>query len=82
VESAQKYYEEALKIHREIEYRQGEATGLGNIGLIYMDKGELDSALKYLKEALNILDRFKLVYGRDVFQSAIDSITKSRKGKK
>ena len=43
-----------MKIDREIGYKQGEANQLGNIGLIYRDKGELDEALKYLQEALEI----------------------------
>ena len=48
----------------------------GNIGLIYSDKGEMDNALKYLEDALNILERSNLVYGRDIIQNAMDSITK------
>jgi len=51
---ALKYHKEALKVHREIGYRQGEADQFGNIGLIYHYKGDLDEALKYHKEALTI----------------------------
>jgi len=54
LDSALKYLKEALKIHREVGYKQGEASGLGNIGLIHSDKGDLDSALKYHQEALKI----------------------------
>ena len=43
-----------MKIHREIGYKQGEANDLGNIGLIYRDKGEPEEALKYLQKALKI----------------------------
>jgi tetratricopeptide (TPR) repeat protein len=71
-----KYLKDALEIHREIGYKQGEASGLGNIGLIYSDKGDLDNALKYLKDAKNILHKYNLIYGRDVIQNTIDLITK------
>ncbi len=54
LDEALKCHKDALKIHREIRYKQGEATGLGNIGLIYLAKGELDEALKYLEDALKI----------------------------
>ncbi|MFC1793471.1 tetratricopeptide repeat protein, partial [Planctomycetota bacterium] len=46
LDSALKYLQDAMKIHREIGYKQGEASDLGNIGLIYSAKGDLDSALK------------------------------------
>ena len=59
LDEALKYHQEALKIDREIGYRQGEASDLGNIGLIYSDKGELDEALKYLQEALKIFMEIK-----------------------
>ncbi|MEM2172980.1 MAG: tetratricopeptide repeat protein [Thermoproteota archaeon] len=74
-----KRFEEALKIDREIGNRQGEASDLGNIGRVYLRKDELDEALKYLEEALDILNRFNLVYGRDIIEEAIREI-KRRKG--
>jgi len=71
-----------MKIHKEIGYKQGEASDLGNIGLIYRDKGDLDSALKYLQDAMKILDTFKLVYGRGIIENAINLITAdSKKGR-
>jgi len=42
----------------------------------------LDNALKYLNDALNILDRFNLVYGRDIILRAIKSIEKNERDKK
>ena len=42
---------------------------------IYKAKGELDTALKYLKDAQEIFDEFKLVDGRAIVKNAIDSIT-------
>jgi tetratricopeptide (TPR) repeat protein len=49
-----KYHQDALEIDKEIGFRQGEANSLGNIGVIYQDRGDLDQALKYHREALEI----------------------------
>jgi tetratricopeptide (TPR) repeat protein len=76
LDNALKYHQDALKIHREIGYMQGEANQLGNIGLIYADKGDLDNALKYLKDALKILEKYKLTYGHNIIQNTIDLIRK------
>ncbi|MDH4223195.1 MAG: tetratricopeptide repeat protein [candidate division Zixibacteria bacterium] len=54
LDNALKYHKDALKIDREIGYKQGEAAALGNIGLIYSDKGDLEKALKYHKDAFKI----------------------------
>ncbi len=80
MDNALKYLQDALKIHREIEYKQGEAADLGNIGLIYSDKGDLDNALKYLRKALEILERFNLVYGKRTIKNAIDFIERKKRG--
>jgi tetratricopeptide (TPR) repeat protein len=56
--NALKYLTDALKIHREFGYRQGEASDLGNIGLVYSAKGDLGNALKYLTDALKIHREF------------------------
>ncbi|MFZ2632340.1 MAG: tetratricopeptide repeat protein [Desulfosalsimonadaceae bacterium] len=59
-EDALKNYQAALSLHRKDtdcktpESRQGEASALSNIGLIYSDKGDLDNALKYHQDALVI----------------------------
>ena len=74
LDEALTYLKAALEIDREVGYRQGEANSLGNIGLIYGQKGDFKNALIHLKEALAILDQFNLVYGRDIICGAIDSI--------
>ena len=81
LDNALKCHQDALKIDREIGYKQGEASDLGNIGLIYSDKGDLDKALKYLRDAIEILDRFNLICGRDIIQNAINLITKIKRKK-
>jgi tetratricopeptide (TPR) repeat protein len=78
LDEALKYHKDALKIDKEIGYKQGEASDLGNIGLIYSAKGELDEALKYHKDALKILNQQNLVYGRDIIQHAIELITNEK----
>jgi tetratricopeptide (TPR) repeat protein len=76
LDNALKHHQDALKIDQEIGYKQGEASDLGNIGLIYRARGDLDNALKYFTDALKILDKFNLVYGRDIIQNALSSIIK------
>jgi len=78
LDNALKYHNDALEIHREIGYRQGEASAIGNIGMIYRAKGELDNALKYHKDSIKIIDRFNLLYGRDIFHNGIDIIRKNQ----
>ena len=51
---ALEYYQKALKIYRQEKLRFEESAVLGNIGVIYSDKGDSDEALKYHKEALQI----------------------------
>jgi len=83
LDTALKYHKDALKIHKEIGYKQGEANQLGNIGLIYKAKGDLDTALKCLNDALKILDKYNLIYGRDIIENAINLIkTYIKKDKK
>ena len=43
-----------MKIAKEIGDRQGEANILGNIGIVFGKKGDLDEALKHFQEALHI----------------------------
>jgi tetratricopeptide (TPR) repeat protein len=81
LDTALKYHKDALKIDREIGYKQGEANQLGNIGLVYARKGKLDTALKYLEKALAIMNRFNLVYGRDVIEKNIDLIKRIKRKK-
>jgi len=51
---ALEYYEKALDIAQKNMFRFEESAILGNIGLIYSDKGDLDNARKYYKESLAI----------------------------
>lgn len=79
LDNALKNHQVALRIDREIGHRQGEIADLGNIGVVYRDKGDLDNALIYLLEALILLDRHGLSYGRNIIQKAIGSINERSK---
>jgi len=56
--AAEEHYLQALalaeKVQDDREKKEGKAAALGNIGLIYRAKGDLEQALKYQKEALKI----------------------------
>ena len=54
LDEALENFEKALKIHRDIGYRRGEAEDLGNIGTVHMDRWSLDTALEYFEKALKI----------------------------
>ena len=56
-DSGLKNYEAILELAPRVDEEsalEGKSAALGNIGLIYRDKGDLDEALKYLKDALRI----------------------------
>ena len=78
MDNALKYHQDALKIDREIGYKQGETLALGNIGLIYLNKGDLDNALKYLKKALKVLEKFNLIYGKEIIKNAVNFIERKK----
>ena len=48
------YYEQELKISREIGDRCGEGAILGNLGLAYNHLGESRKAIEYYEQALEI----------------------------
>ncbi|MDW5552019.1 tetratricopeptide repeat protein [Methanosarcina sp.] len=48
------YYEQALKISREIGDRRAEGTWIGNMGNAYSDMGEPRKAIEYYEQALKI----------------------------
>ncbi|AKB47158.1 hypothetical protein MSKOL_1381 [Methanosarcina sp. Kolksee] len=54
VKRAIEYYEQALKISREIGDRRGEGNHLGNLGNAYSDLGEPRKAIEYYEQALKI----------------------------
>ena len=53
--SAIDYLQQALEIAKEIDNPLGQANDLGNLGLVFQNKGELDKAAEYHRQALEIL---------------------------
>ena len=54
LDEAQKHYTEALAKAQRLKNEEAEANALGNLGLVYADKGDLDGALEYHQKALAI----------------------------
>ena len=56
-DSSLPYAYQALELSKKINYREGEVTGLSNIGLLLSYKGQIDSAKKLLFAGLDINNR-------------------------
>ncbi len=52
--NALEYYEKALEKAEKLGDKEGEACALGNVGIVYRIKGELDKALEHYQLALKI----------------------------
>ena len=80
-----------MDIHREIGNRSGEANALGNLGIVYIELGDYESALKYLIQGMiilqaigspdvsviaNILSKLREEVGEDRFRELLDKVQK------
>ena len=54
LKEALEHLQQALKIHREIGNKNGEANDLNNMGCVYQIQGKLKEALEHLQQALKI----------------------------
>ena len=68
--------QEALEIARKIGYLQGESSTLVNIGVVYRQMGELDKAIRYLKDVLKINKSISNKEDIKKLQKQIDEIDK------
>ena len=57
---AEKYYQDALAIHREIRNKLGEAGDLNNLGNVYVNLDDYTRAEKYCQDALRIFKELKI----------------------
>lgn len=79
-EDAFKNYQAALSLHgkdpdcKNPENHRGEAVALGNIGVIYEKKDDLDNALKYLQDSKTIYFHIGAKPELRIIQDAIDKI--------
>jgi tetratricopeptide (TPR) repeat protein len=48
--------EQALSIHREIKYKQGEGSDLANLGVVYEKLGDMQQAKSHWEGTLKILE--------------------------
>ncbi|HYB01681.1 MAG TPA: tetratricopeptide repeat protein, partial [Ktedonobacteraceae bacterium] len=65
-QEALKYYEQALRIRREVGDRGGEGTTLNNLGRVYYDLGQKQEALKYYEQALRIFGEVENPFGEGI----------------
>ncbi|MBL4593167.1 MAG: tetratricopeptide repeat protein [Flavobacteriales bacterium] len=54
IKNALKYYEESLKIEKEIGNKEGIAQSLNNIAIIYKNQGDIETAINLLHQSLKI----------------------------
>jgi signal transduction histidine kinase/Tfp pilus assembly protein PilF len=53
-ETAIQYADEAVKLSRVLKFKNGEAKGLNNIGVVYHLQGEYDKSLKFYNQAAGV----------------------------
>lgn len=67
-----------MKLEREIGNKEGEAQALGNIGLIYDTKGDIDKALDFLNQALAIFKEIGAQREIEIVERNIKRLTEGR----
>lgn len=82
LKEAEEHYQEALLIEERMSNggdEKGKASALGNLGLIYQDKGDLDQGLKYFEKALKIYQKIGFREGEVSVLCDIGGIYKERR---
>ena len=65
VDDALDYFNMAIAIYKEIKNRAGEASALGNIGIVYRDIFKTEEAFESLQASLNIYTEIKDLNGQE-----------------
>lgn len=74
LDSALYYFTESGKLFKELEYDEGVAYNLGNVGLVLAEKGEYDQAEKNLNEAIKVLTEVEDYYPICVYLNAMSDV--------
>ena len=69
LDSSQIYFAEASRLFDELNYVQGKAYCLGNIGLVYAEQGKFLEAEQKLDDAIDILEELGDTYGISSYQT-------------
>ena len=74
LDSALYYFTQSGKIFKEVEYKVGEAYNLGNVGLVYAEKGENEKAEDNLNKAIEVLTEAEDYYPICVYLDAMADV--------
>ena len=81
LDSALFYFSESAKIFKAFDYELGEAYNLGNVGLVYAEKGENVKAEENLNSAVETLEKLEDYYPICVYLNAMSDIYEERNDK-
>ena len=74
LDSALYYFTESGKLFKELEYDEGVAYNLGNVGLVLAEKGEYEKAEENLNEAIKVLTEVEDYYPICVYLNAMSDV--------
>ena len=79
LDSALYYFTQSGKVFKELEYKVGEAYNLGNVGLVYAEKGENNKAEENLNKAIEFLTEAEDYYPICVYLDAMADVYADKK---
>lgn len=79
LDSALHYFNESGKVFKALKYEVGEAYNLGNVGLVYAEKGENEKAEENLNEAIRVLTKLEDFYPICVYLNAMSDVYSDKK---
>ena len=74
LDSALYYFSESGRVFKALKYEVGEAYNLGNVGLVYAEKGENIKAEENLNEAIRVLTEIEDFYPICVYLNAMSDV--------
>lgn len=74
LDSALYYFSKSGKAFKELNYRIGEAYNLGNVGLVYAEKGENEKAEQNLNRAIEVLTEMEDYYPICVYLNSMADV--------